>query len=76
MKIYKILIFIYNTQKIVLNPKDTEIEYQGVKTTIGELTIEQAQDMIFELLNERKMQTKYFKKCSCMEDYIACKKRS
>ena len=30
------------------------IEYQGVKTTIGELTIEQAQDMIFELLNERE----------------------
>ena len=37
-----------------MNPKDTEIEYQGVKTTIGELTIEQAQDMIFELLNERE----------------------
>ena len=30
------------------------IEYQGVKTTIGELTIEQAQDMIFELLNDRE----------------------
>ena len=37
-----------------MNPKDTEIEYQGVKTTIGELTIEQAQDLIFELLNERE----------------------
>ena len=31
-----------------------EIEYQGVKTTIGELTIEQAQDLIFELLNDRE----------------------
>ncbi len=31
-----------------------EIEYQGVKKTIGELTIEQAQDFIFELLNERE----------------------
>ena len=30
------------------------IEYQGVKTTIGELTIEQAQDLIFELLNEKE----------------------
>ncbi len=30
------------------------IEYQGAKTTIGELTIEQAQDLIFELLNERE----------------------
>ena len=30
------------------------IEYQGAKTTIGELTIEQAQDMIFELLNDRE----------------------
>ncbi len=37
-----------------MNPKDTEIEYQGVKTTIGELTIEQAQDMIFELLNQKE----------------------
>jgi len=37
-----------------LNPKDMVIEYQGVKTTIGELTIEQAQDLIFELLNERE----------------------
>ncbi|HUT05597.1 MAG TPA: hypothetical protein VMW74_02765 [Nitrosopumilaceae archaeon] len=31
-----------------------EIEFQGVKTTIGELTIEQAQDFIFELLNEKE----------------------
>ena len=31
-----------------------EIEYQGVKTTIGELTIEQAQDMIFELINQKE----------------------
>ncbi len=30
------------------------IEYQGVKTTSGELTIEQAQDLIYELLNERE----------------------
>ncbi len=30
------------------------IEFQGVKTTVGELTIEQAQDLIFELLNERE----------------------
>ena len=30
------------------------IEYQGAKTTIGELTIQQAQDLIFELLNERE----------------------
>ncbi len=37
-----------------MNPKDMVIEYQGVKTTIGELTIEQAQDFIFELLNERE----------------------
>ena len=37
-----------------MNPKNTEIEYHGAKTTIGELTIEQAQDMIFELLNERE----------------------
>ena len=37
-----------------MNPKDMEIEYQGVKTTIGELTIEQAQDLIFELLNEKE----------------------
>ena len=29
-----------------------EIEYQGVKTTIGKLTIEQAQDLIFDLLND------------------------
>ena len=31
-----------------------EIEYQGVKTTIGKLTLEQAQDFIFELLNDRE----------------------
>jgi len=37
-----------------LNPKDTEIEYQGAKTTIGELTIEQAQDLIFDLINEKE----------------------
>ena len=37
-----------------VNKKDIEIEYQGVKTTIGELTIEQARDLIFELLNERE----------------------
>ena len=30
-----------------------EIEYQGVKKTIGELTLEQAQDLIFDLLNEK-----------------------
>lgn len=31
-----------------------EIEYQGLKTTIGNLTLEQAQDLIFELLNDRE----------------------
>jgi len=31
-----------------------EIEYQGVKTTIGKLTIDQAQDLVFELLNEKE----------------------
>ena len=30
-----------------------EIEYQGAKTTIGKLTLEQAQDLIFDLLNEK-----------------------
>ena len=37
-----------------VNPKDMEIDYQGVKTTIGELAIEQAQDLIFELLSEKE----------------------
>ena len=40
--------------KKYVNKKDMEIEYQGAKTTIGELTLEQAQDLIFELLNERE----------------------
>ena len=31
-----------------------EIEYRGEKTTIGKLSIEQAQDLIFELLNDRE----------------------
>jgi len=31
-----------------------EIDYHGIKTTIGELTIEQAQDLIFELISDRK----------------------
>lgn len=37
-----------------MNPNDTEIEYQEVKTTIGKLTLEQAQDLIFELLSEKE----------------------
>lgn len=46
--------YVHKNSGKTMNPKDMEIEYQGVKTTIGKLTIEQAQDLIFELLNEKE----------------------
>lgn len=39
-----------------------EIEYQGEKTRIGKLTLEQARDLIFDLLNERQSRQEVIQK--------------